>query len=227
MKTQYVGERVPRVDAQEKVTGQAVYGFDLDLPGMLYGVTARSPFPHARIIRIDTSEAMKARGVKAVVTGKDFPFTFGSSVKDQPFLAIDRVRYIGEPVVALAAETEASALEALEKIQIRYEELPAVFDPMEAVKEGAPLIHPDLEHYPRASHDIVPGTNICTIRTYKLGDVEAGFAESDEIFEDEFSVHAVAHTTIEPHAAVVQYFPSKGNYTIWSSTDRPYLVVRS
>ena len=226
MKTQYVGERVPRVDAQEKVTGQAVYGFDLDLPGMLYGVTARSPFPHARIIEIDTSEAMKARGVKAVVTGKDFPFTFGSSVKDQPFLAIDRVRYIGEPVVALAAETEASALEALEKIQIRYEELPAVFDPMEAMKEGAPLIHPDLEHYPRASHDIVPGTNICTIRTYKLGDVEAGFGESDEIFEDEFSVHAVAHTTIEPHAAVVQYFPSKGNYTIWSSTDRPYLVVR-
>ncbi|MFH1124306.1 MAG: hypothetical protein V1758_11675, partial [Pseudomonadota bacterium] len=181
MKTHYVGARVSRVDAHDKVTGNAVYGVDVDLPGMLYGAVLRSSLPHARITEIDVSGAMKAAGVRAVVTGTDFPFTFGGAVKDQPFLAIDRVRYIGEPVAAVAAETEAEAQEAVEKIRVRYDELPAIFDPREAVKEGAPLIHPDLEHYRRAGHDIVPGTNICTIRTYRLGDVEAGFAGADEI----------------------------------------------
>jgi len=226
MKTQYVGARISRVDAQDKVTGNAVYGFDVDLPGMLYGATLRSPVPHARIVEIDVSKAIKAPGVRAVVTGKDFPFTYGGAVKDQPFLAIDRVRYVGEAVAAVAAETELAAYEALQKIRVRYEELPALFDPREAVKEGALLIHPALAQYRRAGHDIVPGTNICTIRTYRLGDVEAGFAEADEIFEDEFSAHAVSHTTLELHAAVAQYFPMKGNYTLWSSTDRPYLMVR-
>jgi carbon-monoxide dehydrogenase large subunit len=226
MKTQYVGARISRVDAQDKVTGCAVYGFDIDLPGMLYGATLRSPLPHARIVDIDVSKAMKAPGVRAVVAGRDFPFTYGGAVKDQPFLAIDRVRYVGEPVAAVAAETELAAYEALQEIRVRYEELPALFDPREAVKEGALLIHPDLAQYRRAGHDIVPGTNICTIRTYRLGDVEAGFEEADEIFEDEFSAHAVSHTTLEPHSAVAQYFPLKGNYTLWSSTDRPYLMVR-
>jgi CO/xanthine dehydrogenase Mo-binding subunit len=226
MKTQYVGARVSRVDAHDKVTGHAVYGFDVEIPGMLYGATLRSPLPHARIMEIDTAEALNVPGVRAVVTGKDFPFTFGSAIKDQPFLAIDRVRYIGEPVAAVAAETEVAAQGALEKIRVRYEELPGVFDPREAIKEGAPLIHPDLEHYHRGGHDIVPGTNICTIRTYKLGNIEVGFAEADEIFEDEFSAHTVSHASIEPHSAVAQYFPSRGDYTIWSSTDRPYLLVR-
>jgi CO/xanthine dehydrogenase Mo-binding subunit len=226
IKSRYVGGRISRVDAHDKVTGNAVYGFDVDLPGMLHGATLRSPVPHARIVDVDVSEAMKAPGVRAVVTGKDFPFTFGGAVKDQPFLAIDRVRYIGEAVAAVAAETEAAAQEAVEKIRVRYDELPSIFDPREAVKEGAPLIHPDLEHYRRAGHDIVPGTNICTIRTYRLGDVEAGFAGADEIFDDEFSAHAVSHACIEPHAGVAQYIPSKGSYTIWSSTDRPYVLVR-
>ena len=226
IKTQYVGARVSRVDANEKVAGNAVYGFDVDLPGMLYGAVLRSPVPHARIVEFDAKEAMKAPGVRAVVTGKDFPFTFGGAVKDQPFLAIDRVRYVGEPVAAIAADTELAALEALGKIRVRYDELPAVFDPREAVKEGAPLIHPDLGQYRRAGHDIVPGTNICTLRTYRLGDVEAGFAEADEIFDDEFSVHAVSHACMEPHAGVAQYISSTGSYTLWSSTDRPYLVAR-
>ena len=226
IKTQYVGARVSRVDANEKVAGNAVYGFDVDLPGMLYGAVLRSPLPHARIIEIDAKEAMKAPGVRAVVTGEDFPFTFGGAVKDQPFLAIDRVRYVGEPVAAIAADTELAALEALGKIRVRYDELPAVFDPREAVKEGAPLIHPDLGQYRRAGHDIVPGTNICTLRTFRLGDVEAGFAEADEIFDDEFSVHAVSHACMEPHAGVAQYLATTNHYTIWSSTDRPTLVAR-
>jgi CO/xanthine dehydrogenase Mo-binding subunit len=226
MKTHYVGARIPRVDAQDKVTGHAVYGFDVDLPGMLHGATLRSPLPHARIIEIETSEAMKAPGVRAVVAGRDFPFTFGTAIKDQPFLAIDRVRYVGEPVVAVAAETEVAATDALQKIRVRYEELPAVFDPREAIKEGSPLVHPNLGQYPHSGHPIVPRTNVPVLRTYRLGDVEKGFAEADEIFEDEFSAHAVSHAAIEPHVAVAQYQPTTNHYTIWSSTDRPYVLTR-
>ena len=226
MKTHYVGARIPRVDAGDKVTGHAIYGFDVELPGMLYGATLRSPLPHARIVEIGTSEARKAPGVRAVVEGRDFPFTFGTAIKDQPFLAVDRVRYVGEPVVAVAAETEAAAMDGVQKIRVRYEELPAVFDPREAIKGTSPLVHPNLERYPNAGHPVVPGTNVCVFRTYKVGDLEKGFAEADEIFEDEFSAHAVSHATIEPHVAVAQYLPTADHYTIWSSTDRPYLLSR-
>ena len=223
MKYEYVGKAVPRVEGVEKVTGRAVYSVDVELPGILYGAVLRSPLPHARIIEIDLSEAKNTRGVKTVVTGKDFPFNFGGMIRDQPFLAIDRVRHVGEPVVAVAASTEAGAQEALEKIKVRYEELPAIFDPREALAEGAPLIHENLGKYVHTGpYKSVPGTNICTILTYSLGDVEAGFAQSDELFEDEFYVHAVAHTPMETHAAVAQYIPAENNYIIWSSTDGPY-----
>ena len=107
--TTYVGSRVPRVDSVDKVTGHAIYGVDVALPGMLHGAVVRSPYPHARIVAIDTSAAEKAPGVKAVVTGKDFPHLFGAAIKDQPFLAIDRVRYVGDPVVAVAATSEREA----------------------------------------------------------------------------------------------------------------------
>src|SRR3972149_6898125 len=129
MGNEYVGKPVRRVEGVEKVTGRAVYSVDVEIPGMLFGAVLRSPLPHARIVEIDTSEAKNARGVKAVVTGKDIPFLFGGMIRDQPLLAIDRVRHVGEPVVAVAATTEAEAQEALEKIKVRYEELPAVFDP--------------------------------------------------------------------------------------------------
>ncbi len=226
IRTHFVGACVPRVDAKDKVTGHATYGFDVDLPGMLHGATLRSPLPHARIIEIETSDAMRTPGVRAVVAGRDFPFTFGGAIKDQPFLAIDRVRYVGEPVAAVAADTEAAAMDALQRIRVKYEGLPAVFDPREALQEESPLVHPNLERDPRSGHPIVPGTNICVLRTYTLGDVEKGFAEADEIFEDEFSAHAVSHATLEPHVAVAQYAPATNHYTLWSSTDRPYLLSR-
>ena len=124
----YVGRRVPRVDAVEKVTGSALYGSDVALPGMLHGAVLRSPHAHARLVAIDTSRAQGAPGVRAIVTGRDFPFTFGASIQDQPFLAIDRVRFVGEPVVAVAADTELQAQEALDLVTVEYEELPAVLD---------------------------------------------------------------------------------------------------
>ncbi len=221
-----IGTSVPRLDAVEKVTGRAVYGVDVELPGMLYGVTLRSPLPHARIIRVDASKASKAPGVRAVVTGKDFPYTFGSLIQDQSFLAIDKVRFVGEPVVAVAAETEAAAQEAVEKVKVVYEELPAVFDPREAMAEGAPLVHEKLAEYIRFNVDILPGTNVATHYAYSLGDVEKGFSESDEIFEDAFYVHSVAHSPMETHAAVAQVAQGSERFTVWSSTDRPYYMAR-
>lgn len=225
-KVGYVGKPVSRLDAPEKVTGQAVYSVDVVVPGMLYGAALRSPLPHARIMEIDISKVGSVPGVRAVVTGKDFPFTFGTVIQDQPFLTMDKVRYVGEPVVAVAAETEATAQEALEKIEVKYEELPAVFDPREAAAEGAPLIHEDLEGYVRSDCEIIPGTNTCSFYTYSLGDMETGFKKSDNIFEDDFYIHAVAHSPMETHAAVAQYSPTSEEFIIWSSTDRPYRLAK-
>ena len=168
METQYVGKPVPKVDALDKVTGRAVYGVDVELPGMLYGAILRSPLAHARITNIDVSGARKSAGVRAAVTGKDLPFLFGAMIKDQPFLAIDRVRYVGEPVAAVAADTEAEAQEALEKIQVMYEELPAVFDARDAAAEGAPLLHPNQEAYDRLGMlKIIPGTKLSVSYTWR------------------------------------------------------------
>ncbi|MDO9209417.1 MAG: molybdopterin-dependent oxidoreductase [Deltaproteobacteria bacterium] len=227
MDIRYVGKSVVRVDGLEKVTGRAVYSVDVELPGMLYGAVLRSPVAHGRIVGVDVAEARKVAGVRAVVTGKDFPYTFGNMIKDQPFLAFDRVRYVGEPVVAVAAETELAAQVAVGRVRVEYEELPAVFDPREAIAKGAPLIHEHLEEYfhlPR--YEIVPGTNICVLRTYSLGDMEKGFAEADEIVADDYYAHPVAHTPMEPHAAVAQYLPFTEEFTIWSSTDRPHTIAK-
>jgi carbon-monoxide dehydrogenase large subunit len=220
--TTHVGQSVTRVDAREKVTGAAIYGVDVQLTGMLHGAVVRSPYPHARIISIDTAAAEVAPGVEAIVTGQRFPYIFGSAMRDQPFLAIDRVRYIGEPVVAIAARTEAEAQEAVELVTVEYEELPAVLDPIQALDDGAPLVHPEMHTYERGPHEIVPHTNINTLWTFERGDVEVGFAAADLVVEDEFTAHALSHAALEPHVAVAQYEAATGAYTAWVSTDRPF-----
>ncbi len=222
MVTTHVGESVERVDAREKVTGATVYGVDVALHGMLHGAVVRSPHAHARIVSIDTSAADAAPGVEAIVTGRDFPFLFGASTKDQPFLAIDRVRYIGEPVVAIAAETEAQAQEAVELVKVEYEELPAVVDMMEALEDDAPLVHPDQHTYESDGHVIVPHTNVNTLWTFERGDAEAGFEGADLVVEHTFSAHALSHAALEPHVSVAQYDPGTGAYTLWIPTDRPF-----
>ena len=219
----YVGKPIPRIDALDKVTGKAVYCGDIHLPGMLYGAVHRSPMAHADIIDLETSEAWKVPGVKAVVTGKDFPFIFGTMIKDQPFLSTDRVRYIGEPIAAIAADSEAAAQEAAEKIIVRYDELPAVFDPREAVKKDAVIIHEDMaSYYGSTFYNAIPGTNVCTVRKYALGDTDKGFEASDEIFEDEFYIHAVAHTPMETHVGIARFFEEDGGISVWSPTDGPH-----
>ena len=222
--TAYVGSRVPRVDSVDKVTGGAVYAVDLAMPGMLHGAVLRSPYPHAKIVSIDLSRARSALGVKAVVTGKDFPLLFGSAIKDQPFLAIDRVRYVGEPVVAVAAESEVEAQEALDLIWVDYEELPAVVDMTAALDPDAPLVHPDLHTYKRGGHEIVPHTNINTLYRYSRGDIDAGFAAADLVVEGEYSAHALSHVALEVHTAIAEYDMGSGGYTLWVSTDRPFFL---
>lgn len=221
-----VGKPLVRTDGMRKVTAQVTYGVDFKLPGMLYGKLLRSPHPHARIVRIDTSQAEALPGVKGVVTGKDSPEgLFGSRINDQPPLAREKVRYIGEPVAGVAAIDEATAEKALDLIEVEYEELPAVFDPVEAMKPDAPLIHEKLGEYqfsPIICHP-VPGTNILSYMKIRHGDIADGFAGSDFVFEDTFTTQAQHHCCLEPHAAVGQV-ALDGKATVWTSTQGPYKV---
>jgi carbon-monoxide dehydrogenase large subunit len=218
----YVGNSPIRLDAKSKVTGRAVYVEDIQLRGMLYGKVLRSKYAHARILSIDTSRAEKHPGVKGVVTGVDMPFLHGESLVDEPFLPRDKVRYLGEGVVAVAAVDERTAEEALELIEIDYEELPPVFDPTEAAKPEAPLIHEELGSYNHAPGiNPIPSTNICNHFQLRKGDVEKGFAESDHIFEDTFTTGMVHHGFIEPHGAIC-LMDDDNRVTLWANNDSPY-----
>ena len=219
-----VGALLPRVDSRGKATGEIRYITDLSIPGMVHGKAFRSTQAHARITYIDTSEAERMPGVVAVVTGKDAPYTYGRMIEDEPFIARDVVRYIGEPVAAVAAVDEETAEDAVERIRVEYEPLPAVFDADQALRPDAPLVHPDLGNYRRGSSlPPVPGTNVCAVLKVRKGDVNAGFAESDYVFEHTFTTPSVQHCYIEPCAAIAQLDPS-GVITIWSGTQGPHLV---
>ncbi|MDP6734945.1 MAG: molybdopterin-dependent oxidoreductase [Nitrospinaceae bacterium] len=212
-----VGNRMPMLDAAAKAKGTAQFIDDLVLPGMLHGKILRSPLPHAKILHIDTSKAEKLSGVKGVMTGTDIPdrkYGIVPKAKDEYALAKTKVRYIGDEVAAVCAVDPEIAEEALELIKVDYEELPAVFDPMEAIKEGAPLVHADVQK------------NISASIRKEFGDVEKAFGESDFIFEDTFYSQAVNHAPLEPHGALAQYDP-KGELTIWSSTQIPFFLRRN
>jgi len=217
-----VGKPVPRIDALEKVTGRAVYIDDLRFSDLLYGKILRSPHAHARIKRINTSKAEGLTGVKAVVTGKDAPFRGGEAIRDQPFLAVDKTRCVGEPVAAVAAETEHIAEQAIKLIEIEYEPIPAVHDVMDALKPGAPLIHEELHTYPHLPVvTVVPHTNICSRFEFKRGDVEKGFKESDYVFEETFRFPTGHHCQIEPFGAIAQVSIT-GEITVWVANDAPH-----
>jgi 4-hydroxybenzoyl-CoA reductase alpha subunit len=201
-----VGKRVNRVEGYEKVTGDAVYVADIKLPGMLYGKILRSPFPHARILRLDTSKAAKLRGVRAVVTAEDtIKRGWGAFFPDQFPLSVGKVRYVGEEVAAVAAIDPDIAAEAVELIEVEWEELPAVFDAEAAMKDGAPLIHEDKPN------------NIALTIDVERGDVERAFKESDVIVEDTFESTPQWHCAIETIGSVAEYAAS-GKYTIYMNT---------
>jgi len=213
-----VGKAVPRIDALAKVTGKTKYTCDIERPGMLVGRILRSPLAHGRIVKIDAGKAKKLPGVKAILTGADFPNSrYGKFVKDQPPLARDKVRYIGERVAAVAAVDQETAREAVGLINVEYEPLEPVFDPFEALKPDAPQIHKDVDTYAATFDSIIKYHNVCSRSGVKRGHVEEGFAQADLIFEDTFTTPMVHQAYIEPHAAIARVAPS-GKVTVWTVT---------
>jgi len=221
-----IGKPVQRVDAEEKITGSAVYGYDLVLPNMLYGKTLFSTRAHARIKRINTEKAKKLPGVVAVVTGEDIPWTHGESVKDKPFLAQGKVRFIGEPVAAVAAEDEDTAQAAVKLLEVEYEDLPVYTDPEEACKPGCVAIHEDFDKYRKADF-IVPGAMPNVAEHFKLrtGNVEQGFKESDLVLEERYFVPIIQHAAMEPHSAHARFDKESGRLTIWVANDAPFRAL--
>ena len=216
-KTPIIGQRVPSVDAPEKLTGNTKYVGYLKLPRMLYCKIKRSTLPHANLLSIDTSKAEKLGGVEAIVTAKDTPnIRVGWFVKDETIFAHRKVRYIGEPVAAVAACDEATAEEAIRLIDVEYEELPALFDPLEAMKDGAPKIHEDIEDY-LCKIETEKHGNICFHTTIRKGNVDAGFSEADFVFEDIFNTQAVHQCYLEPQPVLTDIDYS-GKITLWTSS---------
>ncbi len=188
----FIGSNVRRLDAPSKVAGRLRYAGDMTMPGMLHMQVLRSPHAHARITSIDISEAEKLPGVSCVITADDVPGEdgFGVFVHDQPIMACGRVRYVGEAVAAVAAEDVLTAKKAVDLIEVQYEEIPAVFDPEEAMQDGAPQLHDD------AAGNLVKHIPI------RKGDVEAGFADADLVVEETYQTQQVEHAYLEPEAGL-------------------------
>lgn len=216
-----IGGRVRRLDAADKLTGHARYATDLTLPGMLYGKIVRSDRPHARIVRIDATAAEALPGVEAILWGDVSGTRFGEAVKDQSAFAIDTVRYIGDPVAAVAADSAETAELAARLIEVEYEDLEPVFDPVEALADDAPLLH-DVNAY-AGPDGLVRWGNVAAQVVLRRGDVEAAFARADKIVEGVYAAHPAHQAPMEPRAAVADV-DAKGRVTIWSSTQGPFLV---
>ncbi len=220
---QVAGKSLIRVDALEKVTGKAVYAGDVSLPGMLMCKVLTSDHSHARIASIDTSAAEALAGVRAVITGKDYPDVwFGSgALMDRRVMARDEVFYIGEPVAAVAADDELTALEALDLIKVEYKDLEKVVDPLQAISGGSVDIHPDLEGF--QGYGFALGGNNCTMLDADRGDVEQGFRESDIIVEETYHTQPINQGFLEPMACVANV-EANGRLDIYASTQGPYQV---
>lgn len=220
-----VGASHQRVEIIGKLTGDALYTGDLVLPGMLHAKVKKSPHARARIVRIDTSKAEALRGVHTVLTGHELDYRMGLYVVDKDILAKDVVRHFGEAVAAVAAESPEIASKAVELIDVEYAVLAPVLDPMEAIKEDAPLVHPDLASYSyvEAAFSPQPGTNIANVTRMRKGDVERGFAEAEWIVEREYTNPSVQHVPLETHVAIVEW-KAGDEVTIWTSAQSPFTV---
>src|SRR5579862_7817778 len=212
-----IGTPRRRVDARAKVTGQTRFADDIVLPRMAYCKLLRSPHPHARIRKIDTSRAAAHPGVYLVLSGKDLPLEYGilPVSQDEQALCVDHVRHVGDPVAAVVAREELTAFEALELIDVEYELLTTIADPEEALAIPTPRIHEYGEE-----------GNVHKRVSLEFGDVEQGFAEADEVFEDTFFYQGNTHLPIEQHASVAIKDP-EGKLTIWSSTQTPHYLHRA
>ncbi len=209
--THVIGQRIPRHDAILQVTGKAEYGIDLARRGMLHAKVLRSALPHAKLLKLDTTRARNLPGVAAVITAADVPNNrFGFTHLDQPLLAEDKVRYRGDAIAAIAADSLKTAEEALRLIDVEYEPLPGIFDPVQAMEPDAPKIHGE--------------SNIASHIKIRYGDIELGWSRSDEIVEDTLTTQMIEHASIEPHAALAEV-DGRGMVTVHSSVQRPFLIA--
>ena len=219
-----IGTPVQRLEGPEKVSGQAIYATDVNLPGMLWCKVLRSPISYGRIKNIDLSRALALSGVQAVATGADVKgLLIGRKIYDMPILADGVVRFIGEKVAAVAAESEAIAEEAVSLIDVEYEEMTALIDPLEAVKPAATLLHPNVPGYRGLLHPIDTPSNVFVDMHWKKGDVDAGFRDADIIVENTFSTKPVHQAYIEPHACVVKA-QGAGGADIWACSKVPFAL---
>jgi CO/xanthine dehydrogenase Mo-binding subunit len=221
---QVVGNPTPRVEGELKVSGQAKYAVDVTLPGMLWGKLLRSPIASGKIKRIDASKALALRGVHAVVTGQECTgLKIGRRLYDMPILADGEVRFIGEKVAAVAADTELIAEEAVGLIDVDYEETEPILDPVETMKPGARLIHPDVVNYKGLPKPLKEATNDFIYMTWGRGDIATGFRQADVVVENTFTTSSVHQSYIEPHSCVVKA-AADGSAEFWSCSKVPYGV---
>ena len=219
-----IGISTPRLEGPDKVSGRAIYATDVVLPDMLWCKVLRSPIAYGRIKRIDTGRALELPGVHAVATGEDVHgLLIGRKIYDMPILADGVVRFIGEKVAAVAAESEVIAEEALELIDVEYEELEPLLDPLEAIEPTAVLLHPNVPGYRGLLHPIDQPSNVFVHMNWKKGDVEAGLREADIVVENIFTTKPVHQAYIEPHACVVQA-QGVGGADIWACSKVPFAL---
>ena len=220
-----VGQPYDRKDAREKVTGQAIYTYDMELPGMLHARCLLSPYARARIISIDTSKAKALPGVRAVLTGEDSDILVGLYMQDKRVLSKGITRYQGDVVAAVAAEDEETAERAVALIEVEYEPLAPVQDVDEAL-EGKILVHEDINELKHYVGVFFPqkDSNIASWNKSKKGDLDSTFAESDLVVENEFSLPAVAHVPMETHVSIVQADPYSNKIKIWTSAQSPFAI---
>jgi CO/xanthine dehydrogenase Mo-binding subunit len=225
------GKEARRVDGIEKVTGKALYTGDLRLAGMAYAGILRSPVPHARLKSVDATKAKQVTGVIATLTRddiKEFNYKYGATYKDQSIVAVDKVRYVGDPVAAVLAEEPALAEEALNLIEVEYDELPKVTNIEEAIAAGAIQVHEgdvaraELRGSVYGAPERFRGTNVCYYLGFSRGNVEKGFAESDFVFEDTFRFQKVQHYSLEAHINIAHYDGDK--LTVWASCQDPFTL---
>ena len=218
-----LGRNYPRIDAYDKVTGRATYAADVYLPGMLACKLLPSTRTHARIVKIDTTRAAELPGVHCVITGADFPdVRFGSgALKDRYIMPTEVVNFVGEPIAAVAADDEATAQEAIELIDVEYEDLPAVINPLASMANGASTVHPDLESY--EGYGFTMGHNVSTLLDADRGDVEQALKDADVVIEDVYRSQGINQGFLEPMACAVEV-EANGRLVVYASTQGPYQI---
>ena len=219
-----IGRSIPRVDGLDKVTGKALYTADFHIPGTLWARILRSPFPHARITKIDSARAKGIPGVHVVLTGADVSgVLYGRRLMDVPVLAQERVRFVGEPVAVVAADDKDLAQRAIDLIDVDYEELPAVFSPLQAINENAPILHPEVNGYEGLPNPLNKPSNAFVRDTWGKGKLKEGFRQAEIIVENTFTTPPVHHAYLEPSSCLL-WIDAEGRVRIWAPNKVPYIL---